>query len=306
MVIRQIFVSLFVMFCMIPIADGITYQTLQSNHVTIQYPILFKSMAINVSTAFSSILSDVLNSFNWEYPEKPTIILTPNSDEFMKYADNPFIVAFAMPHYQLIMIDSSKLIKQPYEFETTLRHELCHLILHYHIQHTHIPRWFDEGIAQWMSKGIGELISNAGQSRIYQASISNQFIPFDKLSYDFPKHQKELILAYEQSQSFLEYIIGLCGQEQFYEMLNQIRIKQIPIKIAIENMIGYSFHRIEQDWRCSFSPISSWVLLIIQNLYEILFVITACLCVLGFFKLRQRKKMIWDDDDDLMSDVHII
>jgi hypothetical protein len=46
----------------------------------------------------------------------------------------------------------------PFTLTVTLKHELCHLFLHYLIGGGELPRWFNEGIAQWTSGGIAELM----------------------------------------------------------------------------------------------------------------------------------------------------
>jgi len=58
-----------------------------------------------------------------------------------------------------IVIDSSRMNVNPFTLSVTAKHELAHLLLHHKINRTHLPRWLDEGFAQWASDGISEIIT---------------------------------------------------------------------------------------------------------------------------------------------------
>ena len=91
-------------------------------------------------------------------------------------AGDPLVVAFAVPQRNLIVIDYSKMITHPLSLETTLKHELCHILLHEHIKTEILPRWLDEGLCQWASGGIGEIIMDQKRSRLNRAAFSREFI----------------------------------------------------------------------------------------------------------------------------------
>jgi hypothetical protein len=100
------------------------------------------------------------------YDQKPLIVMINNRNRFLQTTDHPLTIAYAIPKRNLIVIDYSRVVTTPFSLETTLTHEFCHLLLHEHIPN--IPRWLDEGLCQWASGGVDEIIYNLRQSQLNQ------------------------------------------------------------------------------------------------------------------------------------------
>ena len=120
----------------------------------------------------------------------PSIILVKNRKDFVRLAGDSLTVAFAVPSKNLIVIDYSKMITGSFRLQTTLKHELCHLLLHQHIKAENLPRWFDEGLCMWASEGIAEIIMDPKQSYLNRAAVTKRFIPFNNLKFRFPADKK--------------------------------------------------------------------------------------------------------------------
>lgn len=87
----------------------------------------------------------------------------------------------------------------------TAKHELAHLLLHHKINRALLPRWLDEGFAQWAGDGISEIITG-NRTFLANAVIQRNLIPLHKIAHYFPESEMPMILAYEQSKSFVESI----------------------------------------------------------------------------------------------------
>jgi hypothetical protein len=104
-------------------------------------------------------------------------------------------------------MDYSKIDRTPFDLQATFEHELSHLLLHKNIKAPNIPKWLDEGVAQWASGGIADIINPGNKDILKQAVISENVIPLYEISVAFPSQSREFILSYQESRSFVEFIV---------------------------------------------------------------------------------------------------
>jgi len=157
------------------------HQILQAEDVRVLYDAPIRSAAKQVITLYPGVKENLESMFGWELASVPSVLLKKNRADFLGMAGDPLVVAFAVPSRNLMVIDYSKMITGPFNLEATLKHELCHILLHKHIKTEILPRWLDEGLCQWASGGIDEIIMDPKRSRLNRASFSKQFIPFREL-----------------------------------------------------------------------------------------------------------------------------
>jgi hypothetical protein len=250
--------------------------------------------AENVAEIYTDIKIKTQDLFGWTYNQKPFIVLINNRDRFLKTADHPITVAYAIPARNLIVIDHSRVVTTPFSLATTLTHEFCHLLLHDYIPN--IPRWLDEGLCQWASGGFDEIIYNLRQSTLNQVSIAGNFIPFENLSSGFPRSEQERILAYEQSKSFITYLVRHFGEDKLLELLDRMARKE-SVENAFHTVYRTHLDQMEISWQESIRKNLTWFTYLSNHMYEILFVAGAMLTVIGFFRLIWKKRQYKDDDD---------
>ena len=133
-------------------------KSLQTEYVKVLFDASLKSAADETLYLYPIVKENIESLFHWNLNLKPSILLVKTREGFVKIAGDSLVVAFAIPEKNLIVIDYSKMLKHPFSLETTLKHELIHLLLHQHINENVLPRWLDEGLCQWASDGIGEII----------------------------------------------------------------------------------------------------------------------------------------------------
>lgn len=251
--------------------------------------------AQNVAKIYAEIKENTQKLFGWPYKPKPVIVLINNRERFLQTADHSITIAYAVPKRNLIVIDYSKVITRPFSLETTLTHEFCHLLLHEHIPH--IPRWLDEGLCQWASGGFDEIIYNLRQSALNQASITGNFIPFEQLDSGFPMSEQARILAYEQSKSFVTYLVRLYGEDKLLEFLDRMAFGE-NIEKAFYRVYQTSLDQMQEAWQQSIGTSLSWLTYFSNHLHEFLFVAGALLTIVGFLRLIRKKQLYQDDDGE--------
>jgi hypothetical protein len=256
-----------------------------------------KIIAEDVLDIYPRITSDLKKTFGWEMPFRPTLVLIQNREYFHKLTQNKLIIAFAAPAENLVVIDCSRLHIRPHRLDHILKHEMIHLILHHHIKGVHLPRWLDEGVAQWLSEGVGELLEAPQRSFLEEALLSGKYIPLKNLEYRFPADKNNLMLAYEESHSFVTFISERYGDEKVFEILEYMQ-RGNDVYAAFYASIDSSPQEIEDRWINEQRRQATWVIFFASHIYEFLFLAAALLTVIGFVRFLIKKRNYSDEDDD--------
>jgi hypothetical protein len=253
-------------------------------------------VAREIAEIYPAVSSELSRTFRWEIDFSPEIVLAKDRDTFRKMVGSDSILAFAVPERNLIVLDTSRVYTKPFTLRTTLKHELCHLVLHRNIQGDRLPRWLDEGICQWASGGIAELMAEDSDKALAQAAASDMLIPMRALEI-FPEEDKSLLLAYEESKSFVEYLISKSGEEGLLQAMGHVK-EGNSLDDAIQKSYSMSLHDLEQNWQAHLKRKYTWFYYLSSNLYTILFVFAALITVYGFIRLLQKKRAYKDEEEE--------
>jgi hypothetical protein len=178
---------------------------------------------------------------------------------------------------------------------------LCHLILHHYIRGGNLPRWLNEGISQWVSGGITEIIIGENKDLLKQATLSGRFIRINDLTEKFPQDEKSLLLAYQESKSFVDYIYGEFGSGGILRILNHLRDGN-KIDAAILESVSIPADELEKRWHGRLRKKFTWFTYLSDHLYQILFSLSAFVLIYGFIRLLIRKKAYKDNGEDDVID----
>ena len=124
---------------------------MEASDLVVVYDEGLKPAAQRVLSAYPSIKQTLESTFQWPVNFRPSVVLINNQKEFQQLAGHELVVAYALPQKNVMVIDYPKMNTSPFTLQTTVKHELCHLLLHHHIKSDNLPRWLDEGICQWIS-----------------------------------------------------------------------------------------------------------------------------------------------------------
>jgi hypothetical protein len=226
---------------------------------------------------------------------RPQVVLVKDTWTFRKISPKELFVAFAVPEKNLIVIDYSRMNRHPFSLRITFKHELCHLLLHRHISNHRLAKWFEEGICQWASDGIGEIFIDRSGSGLNAAILSDRLLHLRQLTVNFPRDNASLMLAYEQSKSVVNYIERRHGKTAILDLLDHLRNEESMETAAIKSL-GISIEKLENDWRAHLESTPGWLVYLADNLYGFLFFLAALLTILGFIRRMMRRKS-WENED---------
>jgi len=274
--------------------------TISTKDIVVVYEAPLDSTAADVVRIYPQLKQALQEFFGWGLDIRPQVVLVNNTRSFQQMTRSNLFVAFAVPEKQLIVIDYSSMNTHPFTLSVTLKHELCHLMLHRHIARHNLPKWLDEGVCQWVSDGIGEIFVNQGWSGLDSAVMAGRIIPLKKLAEYFPRDGASLILAYEQSKSLINYVDRQYGYNAIMAILELLKNGE-TVETALLSSLAISHQQLEKEWLDHLESTPRWLVFLASHLYAIIFFLAAMLTFFGYMRHRRRRKKIyaaWEEEED--------
>ncbi len=296
---KRVFLSLFALLVILlkPVHSVETY-TIQNEEVIVQFEKPLRNAAKEIAEIYPAVKAELEKTFRWKLDFRPTVIIIKGRKTFQRMAVSDLIVAFAIPQRNLIVIDYSKMKTHPFTIEITLKHELCHLLLHHYIRRENLPKWLNEGVSQWVSGGIAEIIIGGDSKKVLKkATLSKKFIRLRDLTKKFPKDEKSFLLAYEESKSIVEYISREFGTSGLLQVLSHLRNGD-EVDMAILKGLSIPLEELEKRWHDYLRKRITWFTYLSNNLYTVLFFLAALMTIYGFIRLLIKKRAYKDDEED--------
>lgn len=161
----------------------------------------------------------------------------------------------------------------------TLRHEWAHLGLHGYMGDLRVPRWFDEGYAQWASGGFDA--SEAWRLRVLIAMGRAPSV--DSLELRWPAAREPARTAYLLAASAVTYLLtngGERGLEIFLERWREDR----SFEAAFRETFGLTLGQFEEDWKRHVKDRYGWLFVLSHSS---LFWMVLALVLLFMVRVRQ-------------------
>ena len=263
--------------------------SIDNENIILYFDPLLETAAIDLIEIYPKIKSDVETILGWKFDLKPSVLLIRERKDFLRLSENDLIVAFAIPAKAIIVIDYSKVGKIPFRPETILKHEFCHLLLNYNIRQNQLPRWFDEGVAQWISDSIGEIFFDQKRSLLNRAAFRGRFISLRSLRNGFPYNNESMLLAYEESKSFIEFLLAKYGKDSVLTLLDYLK-KGENVDAAFLKSLPDSLGNLEKEWQHSLRKKVTWFTYLSYHTYEIIFAFMALISFFAFLRLMMKKR----------------
>lgn len=165
--------------------------------------------------------------------------------------------------------------------EWIIRHEWAHVGLHQYLDGLRIPRWFDEGYAEWSSGGWDA--SEAWRLRL--AIATGRAPPLDSLALAWPRDRASAELSYLLSATALEFLTLESGARGLAIFLERWREME-DFDAALRTTYGMTMGGFERSWIEHVKSRYGWLLFLSNSL-----VFWALLALLLFvlFAIRRRR-----------------
>jgi hypothetical protein len=138
-----------------------------------------------------------------------------------------------------------------------------------------------------------------GKRALQNAAVSGRLISIREL-VRFPP--EDIILAYEESKSIVEYIEKEFGKQGVLQILAYMK-EGYSIDDSLQKGLSVTTSELNEKWQAYLKKRRGWVPYLSRNLYGILFFFAALITVYGFIRMLKKKKEQIDEpgDDDIKS-----
>lgn len=181
------------------------------------------------------------------------------------------------------------------DLDETLRHELAHVALEDAVGGKHVPVWFNEGLAIWLS---GEA-PWARTQILAQATMQDRLIPLSDLDRSMPPNPFEVNIAYAESADFTAYLLRKSDRLRFNSMIERVREGQ-GFDRAVAEAYNADLRKLELEWHHKLERNYSVVPILLGG--SLLWVGVMALVVVAWAKRRKRTKAIlarWEREEAL-------
>lgn len=223
-------------------------------------------------------------------PSSVTAVLTHGPDAFDELTGGvvpEWRAGAAIPEARLLVLPSAEgpRVLDP-EGRRTLRHEWAHLGLHEYLGELRVPRWFDEGYAQWASGGFDA--SEAWRLRVLLAL--GRAPPLDSLTLRWPTDREQARTAYLLAASALDYLLESSGERGLTLLLERWRAER-SFDDALVTTFGVTLDRFEEDWKRHVRARYGWLLVLSRSSIFWLILSVVLIALARLRRGRNREKM---------------
>ena len=130
--------------------------------------------------------------------------------------------------------------------KSAIAHELAHLVIGQITLNPYgdLPTWLNEGLAMYAEGALESGYVTSLNKAIGEKSL----ISVHSLSSSFSAFAEEALLAYAQSYSLVEFLIGNYGQDKMFELLNTFR-QGSSYDDALEQVYGLNMDGLNTLWQ---------------------------------------------------------
>jgi hypothetical protein len=181
---------------------------------------------------------------------QPIVIFIYSSEEELQSSlatvGQSWVSGYADPARGSIVVALPSAISQPLEIQRLIPHEVAHILLYRYMgaEYDYLPTWLSEGFASQM-----EIYSLPEYDLALERAYSDRsLIPFLHLCHAFPADQELALLAYAQSDAFIEYVqqeYGLPGLQSLIYAYDQ----GVSCERGVELALGTSLQALDKQWQ---------------------------------------------------------
>lgn len=217
-----------------------------------------------------------------------TIYLAPDPEKFDELAGGhppEWSAGVAIPAKRVIVLPGflSKRA-EPYRLGRILQHELAHVALHDYLAPAQLPRWFDEGYAQWAAGEWGW----EGAWQLWLAFVTERAPPLDSISLDWPYADSDARVAYLLAVSAVGYLVEHGGGEEGLRIFLERWREGGALEPALRQTYGRTLAQFEHDWLKEVERRYGWGLILTQSFLLWL----PFLALVLILTIRRRRRML--------------
>lgn len=238
---------------------------------------------------YTEINEDLLGFYNYNTEKITEIVYIGSKKQFLKFGTRSipdWSGAYVIPAKRRIILGPPASNK-PDHLKQTLAHELSHQYLHDIVQNLIIPRWFDEGLAMYLSN---EQIDINEALQLANAITTNRIFYLDQIDSLLDMNRAEAELAYLQSFTLIQYLVSLKDVRGLKMFVNSLS-KYNSFRQALGSNYQVDLIDLEFGWFNFLKKRYKWIIML--NFENAIWLILIFLVIIAFIgkKIKNARKL---------------
>jgi len=231
---------------------------------------------------------------------KPEVYIADDEQSFEQVVGGKFPdwgAAAALPQRRLMALKSPLSFNLNRSFDELLAHEFSHLALAHRTGFYSVPRWFDEGLAMYVSLEW----SWSDNLAMSKAAVFRQLLTLDTIEFVNRFSEGSAHVAYATSYMAVAYLYKQYGVEAVNQMLDSIA-RGRTIDVALAGATGSSYADFEKEFRVYLDSRFNATSLMADTMY--FWMALALILILGgYLQFRRRRAYYkkWEKEDQYES-----
>ena len=268
--------------------DGVEYVATRSQRAMIHHTEADRRVAERVGELIDAFAP--LPGLPPDMPEDAHVVLAHSPDAFDQMTGGvvpEWRAGVAIPAWNTVVMPTGEGVRVvDGEGLRTLRHEWAHLGLSGYLGDLRIPRWFNEGYAQWASGGFDA----AGAWRLRLLIALRRAPEMEDLTLRWPTDREEARTAYLLAASAVTYVLEAGGEAGLAMFLGRWRADR-SFDDAFRETFGVTMGQFEEDWRRHVRQRYGWLFVLSHSAVFWLLLALVLLFMVRGRQTRNREKM---------------
>ena len=291
---------IYVVFMVVLVPPGPT--RIETEHFIVQHERTASETAKIAAEAAEKAYVNVKHLLGIEAPSPVMIVVISSGGAFGKDkrplpGDLPgWAVGSAYPAKRLIFISQPHGVSLRYrDIAEVVTHEYTHIAVGSYLGDMEIPRWFDEGVADFVGGGRSWTASFS----IGVAAITGRLIPLDALRRWWPTSRREAEVAYAQGADFVAFVENKHGPGAIKNILYEMRSSG-KFEAAVLKATGKKLAELETEWLKRVVRVYRWVPILSGGLT--IWAFGSMLVIIGYVRKKRISKLkyhLWEIEERL-------
>jgi hypothetical protein len=227
-----------------------SYVTRELGWLTLSYPPAAAERVASIVRDADSVKAELTEALGQPVLERVEVRIAPTAADMARLAPvsaPPPAYASGVSYHGLHFVLLTMMAPRgadAVDLDEVFRHEMAHVALEDAVAGHHVPVWFNEGLAVYLS---GERHTDRLRA-LWNATLSDSLIPLADLDRRFPSDSFEVSIAYAQSADFMRFLMRRADRLRFASMIDRVREGE-PFERAIARAYGSDLRKLEFQWR---------------------------------------------------------
>jgi hypothetical protein len=275
------------------------WSIIESDHFVIRYTQNLIT-ARDIQNISENFFPQVTDEIGYSIGRKIDIWFCETRKEFERTVNAPiqdWAAGCAYPlQARIVLLDPILSEDRRIDLARIVEHEITHVIFGLYVKENlnKVPRWFNEGVAMYVSDDWGY----SNYWTILTGTLGNNIIPLYDISEYFPQSAYQARLAYAESCSIIMFMVKRYGNDALKRCIHELA-KGRPFDEALASATGVNIDWLEGRWMKDLKKRYKWYYLLSSSI--ILWGGAILILSIGLIRRKVKNQRIineWEEEDN--------